>query len=218
MLPEMPIPPRPMIYHITRVENLAAIIASGGLLSDRKMIAKGGPAVQIGMTTIKQSRLVRPVRCHGGTMVGDYVPFYFCPRSIMLYMLHCGNHPNLQYREGQESIVHLEADLQAVVGWARTSSVRWAFTLSNAAGVYAEFRADPAHLGEINWDAVDARLWSDPDIKEGKQAEFLVHEFFPWNLVERIGVNSHPVARQTASTFGMTSQRPRIEVLPGWYY
>jgi len=50
------------------------------------------------------------VKCHPGTKVGQYVPFYFCPRSIMLYILHRGNHPDLDYREGQGPILHLQAD------------------------------------------------------------------------------------------------------------
>jgi ssDNA thymidine ADP-ribosyltransferase, DarT len=33
------------------------------------------------MSTIKQRRLALPVTCHANDHVGDYVPFYFCPRS-----------------------------------------------------------------------------------------------------------------------------------------
>jgi len=47
--------------------------------------------------------------------VGDYVPFYFCPRSIMLFIIHQANHPELDYRGGQVPIVHLQADLHTSV-------------------------------------------------------------------------------------------------------
>jgi len=43
--------------------------------------------------------------------VGDCVPFYFCPRSVMLYLIYQGNHPDLQYHGGQDLVLHLEADL-----------------------------------------------------------------------------------------------------------
>ena len=102
-------PPSPCIYHITHVSNLPAIVASGGLLSDRAMRSRGGPTADIGMDTIKLRRMRLPVTCHPGDQVGDYVPFYFCPRSIMLYVIYCKNHPSLTYRGGQEPIVHLEA-------------------------------------------------------------------------------------------------------------
>ena len=54
-------PDRPKIYHITHVDNLAAIMAQGELLSDRQMLAQGGPPTTIGMTTIKRRRLALPV-------------------------------------------------------------------------------------------------------------------------------------------------------------
>jgi hypothetical protein len=214
----MPVPARPMIYHITRVENLADIIKTTGLLSDREMIQRGGPRVAIGMSTLKVARLARPVRCHAGDFVGDYVPFYFCPRSIMLYILDRGNHPDVEYRGGQGNIVHLEADLHKVIAWGNANNVRWAFTLSNAAGTYAEFRDDAADLGQINWAAVAATNFRSSDVNDGKQAEFLVRQFFPWNLIERIGVHSRPVAAQVSSAQAAASHRPTIEVRPEWYY
>jgi hypothetical protein len=69
------------------------------------------------MTAIKARRLYElEVDCHRGTKVGEYVPFYFCPRSIMLFLLHRGNHPDMNYTGGQRPIVHLVADLNEVVG------------------------------------------------------------------------------------------------------
>jgi len=59
-----PPPATPCVYHITHVNNLPAIIANGGLISDAAIIARGGPAATIGMGTIKQRRLSLPVSCH----------------------------------------------------------------------------------------------------------------------------------------------------------
>ena len=99
----MTLPPaRPKIYHITHVENLSRIVADGALLCDADIIARGGPAAAIGMSRIKKRRVESlEVDCHPGTKVGDYVPFYFCPRSIMLFVIHCANHPELVFRGGQ---------------------------------------------------------------------------------------------------------------------
>jgi hypothetical protein len=113
----MAVPAQPKLYHITHVDNLPAILTAGGLSSDAAMIAQGGPTASIGMGTIKQRRLGLPVKCHPGDHVGDYVPFYFCPRSIMLYLISCANHSEMTYRGGQQPILHLEADLQEVVKW-----------------------------------------------------------------------------------------------------
>jgi hypothetical protein len=87
-----PPPDKPKIYHITHVDNLTSVIADGGLYSDSAMIARGGPAAAVGMSRIKQRRLQLPVDCHSGDCVGDYVPFYFCPRSIMLHVMSNPNY------------------------------------------------------------------------------------------------------------------------------
>lgn len=170
------------------------------------------------MSDIKQRRLTLPVHCHPGTFVGDYVPFYFCPRSIMLYVIRCANHEQLAYRGGQEPIVHMEANLNEAVEWANGAGTRWAFSLSNAGGRYAEFRAELARLDEINWTAVTANQWSAQELRDGKQAEFLVQERFPWNLVRRIGVRSPAVAQQVAEALRTASHRPGVEIRPDWYY
>ncbi len=70
------------------------------------------------MSEIKKNRLQYPVKCHEGDTVGEYVPFYFCPRSIMLYILYRGNHPGLTYHGGQGPIVHLQANAETVAAWA----------------------------------------------------------------------------------------------------
>jgi hypothetical protein len=99
----MPFPPaNPKLYHIVHVNNLASIVADGFLWSDAEMRNRNNCAV-IGMQTIKQRRLTLPVACHRPTCVGDYVPFYFCSRSIMLYVIYRGNNPELLYHGGQGS-------------------------------------------------------------------------------------------------------------------
>lgn len=220
-----PPPATPCIYHITHVNNLPAIIANGGLISDAAMIARGGPAATIGMGTIKQRRLSLPVDCHPGLHVGDCVPFYFCPRSIMLYVIHCANHPALTYRGGQGPIVHLEADLAAVVAWANQQPRRWAFSLSNAGATYTRFCNSLNDLHHIDWDAVASIDFSagvctpsGNPVKEGKQAEFLLQDDFPWSLVQRIGVSAQAIATRAQAAIAKAAHKPQISVQPNWYF
>ncbi len=90
----------------------------------------------------------------------------------MLYLMHRGNHPDLVYVGGQGPIIHLESDLRQAVEWGEAQGQRWAFTLGNAGTRYFEDRSDLTQLGEIDWNAVNARDWRG--CKEGKQAEFLI--------------------------------------------
>jgi hypothetical protein len=172
---------------------------------------------RLGLSGIKERRLKEIlVSCHAGTTVGQYVPFYFCPRSIMLYILYRGNHPELQYQEGQAPIVHLQADLQATIKWAAKKRVRWAFSDRNAGMRLAEFFNDPKDLDKVNWQAINATDFRDMVIKEGKQAEFLLFEAFPWSLVEALGVRD--AVRQKEIQRVLVGDAPPVQVKPEWYY
>ncbi len=213
------VPAQPKIYHITHVDNLATIVRDSVLLCDATIAARGGPSVMIGMSEIKRRRIEEiTVPCHPGTKVGDHVPFYFCPRSVMLYLLYRANHQDLTYRGGQESIVHLEADLHEVVRWADREGLRWAFSLSNAGSYYVEFCHRLDQLEEVNWAAVAETDFRSPDVKEGKQAEFLVHGSFPWELIRRIGVCSAEIKVRAEAALTGATHRPPVEIIRHWYY
>jgi hypothetical protein len=207
------------IYHITHMDNLRGIVADDVVCSDREILERGGPTQSIGMSNIKQRRVeLLEVDCHPGTKVGDYVPFYFCPRSVMLYVIYRGNHPQLTYRDGQEPIVHMEADLHTVIQWAEDNHIRWAFSLSNAGAYYTEFRSTVEELDQLNWRAIAALDFRNPEIKEGKQAEFLMHGRFPLHLIERIGVISNRVEARVSEAIRSACHRPMVEIRREWYY
>ncbi len=169
------------------------------------------------MNKIKQRRLVElTLKSHPDLHVGDCVPFYFCPRSVMLYMFHKKNHPELDYDGGQEPILHLQADLKHTIRWADSNHKRWAFTLTNAGSYYFEDRADLTCLNEINWQAVDARNWRD--CRDEKQAEFLIEEEFPFELVEKIGVYSQQYFNEINKQLANCDHRPIVQIKSEWYY
>jgi len=214
-----PPPANPKIYHITHIDNLRGIAMSGGLHSDARIAEQGGPSCSIGMSGIKRRRIEElTVTCHSDTKVGEYVPFYFCPRSVMLFVIYRANHPELTYKGGQDAIIHLEADLLEVVRWCDTKGVRWAFSLSNAGARYTEFRSDLNALIELDWEAIMARDFRDPDIKERKQAEFLVHDFFPFDLIKRIGVRIESTRSLARQALVGTKYAPPVEIRTEWYF
>jgi len=212
-------PTHPKLYHITHVDNLPTIATEGELRCDAEIIARGGLEQAIGMSAIKRRRVEElEIACHPGTKVGDYVPFYFCPRSVMLYVIHCANHSELTYRGGQEPIVHLEADLHAVVQWAKRTGSLWAFSLSNAGAYYTEFRSRVQELDQLDWPAITATDFRPAEVKERKQAEFLVHGRLPFGLIERVGVRSAAVRSRATGALAGTTHQPPIEVVSEWYF
>jgi hypothetical protein len=212
-------PANPKIYHITHLDNVISLIEHNCLWSDAKRLQQDISNMAIGMSEIKRRRLEElEVTCHQGTKVGEYVPFYFCPRSIMLYLLYRGNAPGLTYTGGQEPIIHLEADLFKTLRWAEQNGRRWAFSTSNAGARYVNFYNHMSDLNKVDWQAVSARIFTDTDTKEGKQAEFLLYESFPWHLFQMIGVNSSSMATKVEQIISNATHKPIIQVKNDWYF
>ncbi len=208
-------PAQPKIYHIVHVDRLDSIVADGRLWSDASLQRRARPGTVIGMSEIKRRRLANPIKSRPGLMAGDCVPFHFCPRTVMLYLIHMANHDELEFRGGQGPIVHLEADLRETVEWADRNERRRAFTLSNAASAYFKDRCDLAQLDEIGRDAVRARDWRD--CKEGKQAEFLVEKSFPWTLIRRVGACNPETRSKAAKTLQAADHQPSVTTRRGWH-
>lgn len=200
------IPANPKIYHIVHVDRLASIVSQGCLWSDAMVQSKGLGGTMIGMSHIKQRRMTNSVSSHPGLTVGQCVPFYFCPRSIMLYIISQQSHEDIAYQGGQAPIIHLQADFNVVIDWAQQNNKRWAFTDSNAGSFYFNDYCAVSDLNQIDWNAVHAISWAQ--CKEKKQAEFLLEERFPWALVEAIGVYSQAQVQQVSSALNSTKQCP----------
>ena len=164
------------IYHITHVNNLPEIIVAGCLWADR-LIKQRGVNTVIGFDHIKRRRLDEiEVNCHPDSHVGDYVPFYFCPRSVMLYLIYRRN-SRLNFKGGQDEIVHLVFTVETAIGAAANRP--WAYSDGNASASYTKFYSEMGRMNEIiDWEAVRAEQWAEPAVKNKKQAEFLIHDSF----------------------------------------
>lgn len=204
------------IIHITHIDNLESIVNDEGLYSDERSLERNSCKQQIGMSKIKLRRLTEiTVSCHPDTKVGHYVPFYFWHHSPMLFLIHKGN-SDLDYKGGQESIVHLVSKRQAGIEWAEKSKKNWAFTAGNAGAWLCDFYSDIADIGEIKWESVKKQYWSD--CKDEKQAEFLVQDTFPFSLFTHIVVQSQFVKTKVNSILQGQACQPRVEIKPKWYY
>ena len=212
----MLIPTKPKIYHIVHIDKLAHIVRDGNIWCDAKMAKRAEAGTAIGIPSIKQRRLTNELDSHPGLHVGDCVPFYYCHRSVMLYIISRANHPDLPYRGGQDPIVHLEADFHSTVAWADSHTRRWAFTASNAGASYFQDYSNQSELNKLDWDAILSRNWQGR--QEWKQAEFLIERSFPWALVLRIGVKSRSIGAQVHRVLQESTHRPSVEIKPSWYY
>ena len=206
----------PKIYHIIHTDNLPSVIKDGFLYSDAYMCQNIKLYAAIVMNRIKDRRLTTPIAILQTLNVGECVPFYFCPRSVMLYLLHMGNRPDIHYLGGQELIVHLVADMKRTVEWAKINDLRLAFTTSNASSSYFDSYTDLSKLGEIDWEAVYSEYWRE--CREQKQAEFLVEKYFTWSLIEEVGVFSYLQRDQVLEFVQAALHKPCVNIKKELYY
>lgn len=200
------------VYHITHADNIANIAREGRLWSDAQRIARNLATTTIGYSHIKARRLRRPVTVAANGVLGDYVPFNFCPRSVMLYVVSQG-HEN--YREGQQPIVHLVSSIPTILATGRP----WLFTDRHADLGYADEFDTLNKLDEVDWSVMPLRQWGgDQEVKEKRQAEFLIHEWCPWSAIEVIGVIDAGIAARVAAAIAGADHSPRVEVHSDWYY
>jgi hypothetical protein len=214
----MTAPTNPKIYHIVHLDRLPSILADGYLYCDRVIAQRSGAGTMIGMNHIKHRRMHElRLDTYPDLFVGDCVPFYFCPRSVMLYIIHRAASDDLAYKGGQQPIVHLEADLHKVINWASQSQQKWVFTDCNAGARYFDDSNDLVDLANLRWDSIQTNQWAG-EHKEGKQAEFLLENRFPWHLVDRIGVFGQAQQKELNTMLSNQPHQPIIEVKREWYY
>lgn len=209
----------PTLYHIVHLDRMAFILNDQFLYSDRIVTDRKNLPTTIGMEHIKKRRLYElQLGSYPDLFVGDCVPFYFCPRSVMLYVIHKKQSKDIRYKGGQNSIVHLVTDFASVTNWAKHQGLRWAFTSSNAGSEYFTDYSEQEDLKLLKWDSIETDFWAG-EHKEGKQAEFLIEQRVPWSLIQEIGVFSD-LQRQHVLQLLQNVSIPikGVNVRRQWYY
>lgn len=157
------------------------------------------------------------VGCGPGGRVCDYVPFYFAPRSPMLYSIMRGNVEGVD--SNQQRLVYLVSSTEA----AYEAGTECVFTDGNAATFgLTTFAHDPAQLSTlVDWPLMSKTMWNnttgDPDRMRRRMAEFLVYGSLPLNLVNEVGVYDTSVQTAFTSAFSDTWTVP-VTVRSSWYF
>jgi hypothetical protein len=209
------VPNPTLIYHITDLVNLSSM-ACHGLLANSCIQRDGIEYVNIAYDNLQARRARRqvPLAPHG--CLHDYVPFYFAPRSPMLYTINHGN--VLDYQRGQTSVVHLVSTIQIIA----EAGIPFVFTDAHAVVAYASFYNSIADLDNVDWELMTSNLWFDcdeyPDRKQRRQAEFLIYQHVPCSLLIEIGVLNAKVAERARIILAQAGLDIPVRVRRGWYY
>lgn len=125
------------------------------------------------------------------------------------------------YNEGQEPLIYLVSTVQAIEG----AGIPFVFSDGHglATGLTGWFD-DLGQLAEVDWSMVYQRYWKDQlddmDRQRRKQAEFLVHRYCPWPLIQEIVLIDAAMRQRVESIQAAfpAAQRPVVRVDRNWYY
>lgn len=207
-----------LAWHFTTWANLACIVESRCLRPDRR----ARPPEAVGDRGLKQDRLGRAVIPHDNpdypprVTVGDHVPFYFTPRSPMLYRVLAGG---ASYRGDHTGLVMLGVELRAVIEHGLT----WCVSDCNAASAVVRFTCTLDSIGHfVDFPLLTQFRWHTTPEDTGRPtrrgAELLVLGSVPVGMVSHV-VTSTPNgatrARQVLRTVGGTRH---YQVEPSFLY
>lgn len=199
--------------HFTHVQHLPTLIQHG-LISDAGAREMGLTAAEVGEARIEEQRRHRFVPCDPGGTVGNYVPFYYAPRSPMMFSISHGNVPT--WHGGCKELIYLVTTLERL----SEEGCVLIFTDRNAVLKIARFSADVDEMGGFtDWELMRAVWWrntdEEPDRRERRQAECLVLDRVPFAVFQEIVVHDEAVAKQAQGA--LTGLSVPVVVRADWY-
>ncbi len=171
-----------LIFRITHLKNIPWILSHGmhcasAMKPDPEFVAIGNPE-------LIERRARRKVPVAPGGNLSDYVPFYFTPRSPMLYNIKTGW--NGLQQVSMSDIVVLSTSMQKVMA----SGVEVLVADRHAYLKAAQFSSGSAGLGQLDWNRLRTSDFTkdheNPEPFERYQAEALVHLHLSIETIERI--------------------------------
>lgn len=214
----MNVPNPTPIFRIVHVDSLHTILRRGALHAANHTPGDGLPYRTIHNVDIQGQRHISNIPCGPRGTLHDYVPFYFGYLSPMLFQLKTGRVAG--YDEGQEPLVYLKSTVQAV----EQAGIRFVFSDGHGIAAFTNWFADTARLGEVDWQMVYQRYWSDNlnemDRQRRKQAEFLIHQSCPWAVIKEIGVLNPGMKARVEGILNECDSglHKAVNVRAAWYY
>lgn len=165
-------------YRITHINNIPNIMQVG-IVSDTSSNANPN-YISIGDPTAIETR--RKKLLSDGSRIGDYIPFYFGPRTPMLYVIQKGY--NGVKKQRPEDIVYCVIELSDII----RDNIDCVFTDGHALEKFS-ITYPKECLKQIDqllsWDILYTKNWKDEwDVRRRKQAELLLREDLPAKYIK----------------------------------
>lgn len=199
------------IFRMVHIDNIPHIIKYG--ITHKNSINSNPNYRAIGASDIISRRSTKV--CPKGHTLDDYIPFYFCYRSPMLYAIQ--NQYGNTAPTPTEDIIYIIVRLPQIMG----STLSYLFTDAHAISSFSRFY-DASDINNIdkklNWKAIKNPSWGGEEnsfLRLKKQAEFLVYGDIPYHLIAGFVVYN-PKSKERLTNFGVAEAQ--IAVRPHYYF
>jgi ssDNA thymidine ADP-ribosyltransferase, DarT len=205
-----------LILHMTHFKNLKNVIKSKGLICVSKLVNTDEKYINIAHNSIQDRRASFLVPIEPNGTLHDYVPFYFAPRSPMLYSISKGNVGG--YTDGQKPIIYLVSKPHII----KRKSLPFCFTDGHGIMTFTDYFNDLKDLDKVDWDIMKAKYWTDTeqdhDRRRRRMAEFLVYKFVPIDCFIGIGVYNDIYKGKVEELLDEYSLNIPVKLKTNWYY
>lgn len=203
-----------LIFRITHYDNLSLILKNGIHCPNSEKASSG--YVDIGHQNLiaKRGKRIVPISPNG--VLNDYVPFYFAPKSPMLYSIFKKNVDG--FSGNQKDIIYLVSSVETII----KAKLDFVFTDGHAYELISKFYNKIADLNRIDWHLMGATYWhnteEDNDRMRRRMAEFLVYQFVPVNCILAVVVQNEKTKHIVESVQNKCNTQIQTLIKPNWYY
>ncbi|TFB75527.1 DUF4433 domain-containing protein [Cryobacterium flavum] len=219
------------VYHLTHISNLAAILKDGRLLANAALTTR--PVVDISAPATRELRRAALV-AGDGRSVAEYVPFFLSPNATVwesvraetadpLLALDAHGSEAFDFVMLVSTVKKINDGLAAFTGTATDADATderaplvpsvVAVTNGDAAGALTRFGATPATA-----ERMLQTLRAEADGAMILEAELLVPDAVPMELITLIGVCNDNVRETVRGILKASAFKPKVAVYPPWFH
>jgi len=170
-------PEKALIFRIVHIKNIPWMLDNA--IHSQNSKKQDPNYIQIGNPELILKRKNRPVDTAPGGVLGDYIPFYFTPYSMMMFNIITGHNVAMQKKE---DLVILVSSMHKI------AENKIPFLFTNQHGYLSDtiYYNDLSKLDDIDWQILRMRDFKydvdDPAKQARYQAEALVIMNYPKSL------------------------------------
>ena len=174
--------------------------------------------ISIGNPDIINVRDDTLVKIDGYGNIGEYVPFYFTPKSMMLFNIITGYRAPLVPKLDKEKIIVFRCEIQEL-----SKLDRYFFTngQANVTSITDHYN-DLDDLDNIDWKIIMnsdfKKVGTDTDKQRRYQAEFLVHNHVPIKCIESINVYNDKAATFVKKELAKTDIIKPLRIVKEYFF